>query len=333
MNRVFDCHVNATLARLCNSKPLEPFTSTFTRDALLAMRKSLSSLLNALSDRDALVSEARNNGLSSVRTKYKLNATFMDDLLELSMMEYDARNYLLACELLKAFRLLASVDSITVSFDKQLSALWGSLCCNLILEEWDSSCQLALSLNNSLESLMIGRYRKSIGYHMAALVNWMPVLLFLAPSMNKQLLSLFLSEHCISVILTTESHLKPFVAAAILASTDLDLGRARAIVSDLAGLDDPLIRVASAIFFNASPEKLISEIGRAKSVTGVLARFAAQDLEKCAFSKLFRVMEKSQMSISPDYMQKYFSGNEPGNFKTVTGWCQAASEAVVESLM
>ena len=333
MNKVFDSHVNATIARLCGSKPSEVPVPTFKRGVLIAKRSSLNSLLQALGNRDALVSEARNNGLSSVRAKYNLHATFIEDLLELAMLEYDAHNFLLACELLKAFRLLASVDSITVSFEKQLSALWGSLSCNFLLEQWDTACELLLSLKDALDSLMIGRYRKSIGYHMSVLVNWIPILVFLAPTMNQKLVHLLISEHCISVILTTESHLIPFVAAAVIAAQDLDSARGRAIVSDLADVNDPFVKVAHALLFTASPELLATEIGRAKSTSGMLSRFAKNDIDKLAFSKLFEIMEKTQISIASNHMEKYFAGMKPGNSNLVKGWCQAAGEAVVESLM
>ena len=172
--------------------------------------------------------------MTNLRYKYDLSATFMDDLLELAMLEYASSNYQLSLELLKYFRSLAAVYSITVSFDKQLSSLWGSLSANFILNNFHIAGDLLIAIRTAIDSLMIGRYRKTIGLHVSLLSNWIPIILFQTQAEDGEfrddLLKIFTSEDSVNRVIHSQHHLIPLLAIAVIANRKLQISVSRQIV-------------------------------------------------------------------------------------------------------
>jgi uncharacterized membrane protein len=336
MTKMFDTQVDAVVVKLSgeNAKSDATFQSQFTKEQRLTRRKAAEPLLKALVDRDGLIAEARSLGLNAIRVKYHLCAAFLDELLELAMAEYESQHVELACEILKAYRLLAAVDSITVSFEKQLTALWGSLACNVILQDWDTTAQIIFTIKEAIDSLMIGRYRKSTGFQVTALVHWITLPLFLAPNFSQELATLFLSEHLVSVVLATEPQLIPCLAAAVVASDRLEIVRGRALVIDLmrAAPEDHLVQLAYSIFFSVTPAAVQATWNLRKPIAGILLKFS-EKLESIAFSRLFEILQKTQVSISQEEKLTYFASLEISTGKEAASeWLVNANEAVLESL-
>ena len=158
--------------------------------------------------------------LSSVRSQFDLVESFLNDLFDVAWFEYEEGHFEDCKSLLCVYRKLVSSEAISTSPDRQLSAVWGSLSCHLIMCDWLVAAELLVRIWETLENLRNGLRRKA-GVHFPFFVNLAFIPLLKLPKISPSLSNLILSDHSVSIISLNAPHLIPYLVVESIISGDL----------------------------------------------------------------------------------------------------------------
>jgi translation initiation factor 3 subunit E len=150
--------------------------------------------------------------------KYNLSADILDILFDYSRLSYQCGDYETSSQLLKIYRQLTSSTDSVAPTDKQIRAMWGSVACYIVLEQWSAAGDLILKLIEFFDTQTLPREKFSTGASMLWLLHWAMLIILRSPELPTTLVSVILRDRFLSIVSSSAPYLWRYISAIVILS-------------------------------------------------------------------------------------------------------------------
>mmetsp|Transcript_120539 Transcript_120539/g.300699 ORF Transcript_120539/g.300699 Transcript_120539/m.300699 type:complete len:459 (-) Transcript_120539:136-1512(-) len=237
-------------------------------EQLTSCKEYLMDLLQKLEDDDAVRRIPNFKSVGELCDDFQIEPEKVDELVRYAKMQFDCGNYELAAALLKHYRNMPHASETLT--DKQVTALWGSAACALLLKEFegaDSAAELLFKLDEYLENSKAPK--SEVLLHRTWLLHWTLFAIFWSDKPDQKLMDFFLNEKSLSIISLSCPHLFRYVGACLILQK-----RLKHLVKDTvwiihhetASYSDPITRFLLALYTEMDYDDAQHELQRCEQV-------------------------------------------------------------------
>jgi len=204
----------------------------------------------------------------------------MDTLWEYARLLFDCGNYQLVSVLLKHYRVITmQQENDRPITEKQLGAMWGTLCSYILNMEWEEATKEVLLIDAALDNNSLKRSKSELLIQKAWLLHWAAFIIFKSPKQSQpaiKLLDFFLAEKNLSIISIGSPHLFRYVAACLILHKRLKhmVKETVAIIQYECGdttsqYSDPITKFTTALYIDMDFDEAQVQLKRCKKVLQV----------------------------------------------------------------
>ncbi|KAK4523640.1 hypothetical protein GAYE_PCTG71G1536 [Galdieria yellowstonensis] len=190
------------------------------RDKVVFALKTLSleceRILKVIED-DELVNklkEERNFHLNYLQEHYEITAEDLEALFDYARFQYDCGNYAATCKYLSNYLQLQTHS------ERHLSALWGRLASNILMQEWDAALEDMMQVRDAIDTQ--GRFALNPLQqlqHRTWLIHWSLFVFFNHPTGRNGIIDLFFQDKYLNTIQTNCPHILRYLTSAVITNS------------------------------------------------------------------------------------------------------------------
>ncbi|KAK9805784.1 hypothetical protein WJX73_009832 [Symbiochloris irregularis] len=178
---------------------------------LKALQSQANAIVAFLSDDSAIkqLKQDKAYNLALLQEQYQIGPAQIDALFHYAKFQFECGNYSAAGEFLYHFRTLAT------NSERNLSALWGKLAAEILLQNWDSALDDLMKLKDIIDSNTFAPLLTQLQQR-SWLMHWSLFVFFNHENGRNAIIDLFFQERYLNAIQTTSQHLLRYLAAAVV---------------------------------------------------------------------------------------------------------------------
>eukprot|EP00271_Cylindrocystis_brebissonii_P008730 TRINITY_DN23211_c0_g1_i1.p1 TRINITY_DN23211_c0_g1~~TRINITY_DN23211_c0_g1_i1.p1 ORF type:complete len:438 (-),score=118.06 TRINITY_DN23211_c0_g1_i1:583-1896(-) len=214
---------------------------------LKALEEGAAPLISFLQNPE-MVSELRQDkqfNLHMLREKYQIGEDQIEALYHFAKFQFECGNYSGAADYLYQYRTLAT------NTERQMSALWGKLAAEILMQNWD----VAVEELNKLKDIIDSRNSSQLDQlqQRTWLLHWSLFVFYNTENGKNNLVDLFFQEKYLNAIQTNARHLLRYLAHAVVSNKrrrNLLKDLARVIQQENYAFQDPLTEFVECLYVN-----------------------------------------------------------------------------------
>lgn len=195
--------------------------------------------------------------LQLLQDEYQIGPAQIDALHNYAKFQFECGNYSAASEFLYHFRTLAT------NSERNLSALWGKLAAEILLQNWEVALDDLMKLKDIVDANTFAPVLTQLQQR-AWLMHWSLFVFFNHENGRNAIIDLFFQERYLNAIQMTSQHLLRYLAAAVVINK-----RRRSAIKDVIRVieqeayeySDPITQFLDALFvqydFEGAQQKLL----------------------------------------------------------------------------
>ncbi|KAK8952167.1 hypothetical protein KSP39_PZI004102 [Platanthera zijinensis] len=207
--------------------------------------------------------------LQMLNDKFQIGAKEVEALYQYAKFQFECGNYSGAADYLYQYRALCTNN------DRSLSALWGKLAAEILMQNWD----IALEELNHLKEIIDSKSFASPLYQLQNriwLMHWSLFIFFNHENGRNAIIDLFFQDRYLNAIQTNANHLLRYVATAMIVNK-----RRRNMLKELIKViqlenhayNDPIIEFLECLYINYNFEGAQKKLKECEHVSSLYATF------------------------------------------------------------
>jgi translation initiation factor 3 subunit E len=190
---------------------------------LNTLQAQADSIVNFLSNASLvkLLKQDKAYNLQLLQEQYQIGPAQIEALYHFAKNKFECGNYTDAAEFLYHYRTLAT------NSERSLSALWGKLASEVLMENWEVAMEDLTKLKEIIDSNTFAPVLQQLQQR-TWLMHWSLYIFFNHDNGRNQIVELFFQDRYLNTIQTTAQHLLRYLAAAVIVNK-----RRRNVMKDL----------------------------------------------------------------------------------------------------